>query len=94
MKKIKYEEFFYALSDKNRLKILTIINDLNEVCGCEILKKLNITQPTFVYHMNILKEANLITCKKQGIWCIYKINNKTFYMVSDYINLYRIVKEN
>ena len=42
-----------ALSDTNRLEIVQMLSD-GEKCGCKILDKFNITQPTLSYHMKIL----------------------------------------
>ena len=42
-----------ALSDTNRLEIVRMLSD-GEKCGCKILDKFNITQPTLSHHMKIL----------------------------------------
>ncbi|MDD4525463.1 MAG: metalloregulator ArsR/SmtB family transcription factor, partial [Lachnospiraceae bacterium] len=34
-----------ALSDSNRLQIIELLSD-GEKCGCKLLEKFNITQPT------------------------------------------------
>ncbi len=39
-----------ALSDTNRLEIVQMLSD-GEKCGCKILDKFNITQPTLSHHM-------------------------------------------
>lgn len=78
MNKIKYNDVFSALSDSNRLKILSIINESRELCTCKILEQLNITQPTLVYHMKILLDVGLVSCYKKGTWCVYKIEYTRF----------------
>lgn len=79
------EKIFNALSDANRIKILQIINSTKEVCGCDILEKLSITQPTLAYHMKILQEAKLVTCYKKGTWCVYNIEKEEFEKISRFI---------
>lgn len=82
----KYADIFRALSDENRLRILSIINLEGEVCACKILEQLNITQPTLVYHMKMLQDAGLVTCYKKGTWCIYKIEYQEFNKVKEILS--------
>jgi ArsR family transcriptional regulator len=91
MNNIKLESLFNALSDANRIKILTIISASKDICGCDILKELNITQPTLTYHMKILQEAGLITCSKKGTWCIYEIANDELTKMNIFIE--SLIKE-
>jgi ArsR family transcriptional regulator, arsenate/arsenite/antimonite-responsive transcriptional repressor len=85
------KKIFNALSDDNRLKIINIIKD-NEVCGCDILDKLSITQPTLTYHMKILIDADLVTFTKRGTWSIYKLKKETFNKITNYISDFNINK--
>jgi len=69
-----------ALGDENRLKILKLLKS-GEVCACEILEELNITQPTLSHHMKILCDTSLVNPRKEGKWVHYSLNNeqaKTF----------------
>lgn len=68
---------FKALSDPNRLLILEMLT-CGEMCGCELLEKLRITQPTLSYHMNILKEVGLVLAKKSGKNTFYSINSDIY----------------
>ncbi len=70
-------EIFKVLADKNRLEIMKEISKEKSICACELLKKFNITQATFSYHMKMLKEVGLVNCHKEGTWCIYSINKET-----------------
>ena len=47
-----------ALSDTNRLEIVQMLSD-GEKCGCKILDKFNITQPTLSHHMKILVNCGI-----------------------------------
>lgn len=42
-----------ALGDANRLEIVQMLSD-GEKCGCKILEKFEITQPTLSHHMKTL----------------------------------------
>ena len=42
-----------ALGDPNRMEIVKMLSD-QEKCGCKLLEKFDITQPTLSHHMKIL----------------------------------------
>ena len=56
-----------ALSDTNRLEIVRMLSD-GEKCGCKILDKFNITQPTLSHHMKILVDCGIVNDRKEGKW--------------------------
>ena len=44
-----------------------------EVCACDLLEELSITQPTLSHHMRVLQGAGLVACRRQGKWCRYSL---------------------
>lgn len=80
-----YADIFKVLSDTNRIKILSIIHNGKEMCVCDIIKHFNITQPTFSYHMKLLQDAKLVTCRKDGTTCIYRINYEQINKIKEYL---------
>ena len=68
------EEFFAALGDATRLKMLKLIAD-EELCSCEVMAALELTQPTTSHHLGILERAGLLSSKKNGKWVFYKMAN-------------------
>ena len=62
-----------ALSDTNRLEIVQMLSD-GEKCGCKILDKFNITQPTLSHHMKILCDSGIVIGRKEGKWTHYSIS--------------------
>ena len=67
VKKIK------ALTDENRLAILLALQH-GEKCGCDLLRELNITQPTLSHHMKILCDTGLVDSCKCGKWMYYSLS--------------------
>ena len=61
-----------ALSDTNRLEIVQMLSD-GEKCGCKILDKFDITQPTLSHHMKILVDCGLVNDCKEGKWHHYSL---------------------
>lgn len=70
------ELFFAALGDTTRLKILKLIGD-EELCSCEVMAALELTQPTTSHHLGILERAGLLSSRRNGKWVFYKITNPT-----------------
>jgi len=70
------EAFFAALGDATRLKMLKLIAD-EELCSCEVMAALELTQPTTSHRLGILERAGLLTSKRNGKWVFYKIANST-----------------
>lgn len=71
-----YEEsalMFKALSDENRLKILELLIK-GETCGCTLIDKLPISQPTLSYHLRLLTDAGLTEAYKEGNWKKHFVN--------------------
>ena len=70
------EEFFSALGDATRVKMLKLIAD-EELCSCEVMAALELTQPTTSHHLGILERAGLLSSRRSGKWVFYKISNST-----------------
>ena len=66
---------FKALSDENRLNILRMLLN-GEICACEILETLSITQPTLSHHMKVLLSVDLVIARKDGKWVHYSVNEQ------------------
>jgi len=73
-----------ALSDVNRLHIVQNLTR-GEKCACELLKNLQITQPTLSHHMKILSEADLVKTHKAGKWMHYELNCEVLTAYREFI---------
>lgn len=66
-----------ALGDSHRLQIVQMLAE-GEKCGCKLLEKFEITQPTLSHHMKILCESGLVNARKEGKWQHYSINREVW----------------
>ncbi len=65
---------FKALSDPTRLRCLVLLTDTDELCVCEFTQIMGIPQPKVSHHLAILRKADLVADRKQGLWIYYSIN--------------------
>ena len=77
---------FKALGDTTRLKIMMLL-DIREMCVCEIMVALNLTQPTASHHLGILEAVDLVKDRREGKWVFYSLKDKRF------ANLIRVLME-
>lgn len=70
----KTAAIFKAFGDENRIRILQLLT-AGEKCACELLEKINVTQPTLSHHMKILCDAGVVNGRKDGKWMYYSISS-------------------
>ena len=73
-----------ALADPTRREILKILRKGDLTAG-EIHSFFDITKPSLSHHLSILKDANLVSNKKNGQNIIYSLNLSAFNEVIEYI---------
>ena len=64
---------FKALNDSTRREILQLLKNKNMSAG-EIADAFKISKPSISHHLDLLKQADLVTIEKQGQFIIYSIN--------------------
>lgn len=70
------EKIIKALADKNRLRIVYLLNEKQDLCVCEITDIIGLSQPTISSHLKLLENAGLIESDKDGLWVNYNINRQ------------------
>jgi len=68
----RQSKFFSALADETRLRVLKLLM-IREMCVCEIMVALDLTQPTASHHLNLLENVGLVKHRKEGKWVFYSI---------------------
>ncbi len=64
---------FKALNDPIRRDILDLLKDKDMSAG-DISEHFNIGKPTISHHLDLLRQAGLVTSAKQGQFIIYSIS--------------------
>jgi DNA-binding transcriptional ArsR family regulator len=67
-------KFFKALADTTRLRMLGVLS-YREMCVCEVMVALNLTQPTASHHLRILENVGLVQGRKEGKWVFYSLKD-------------------
>ncbi len=70
-----------ALSDPTRRKILDLLKK-KDISAGEIGKNFNISPPSLSHHLNILKQADLVSSQREGQQIIYSLNLSVFEEVA------------
>ncbi len=65
-------ELFKVFGDSTRIRIIFLLFQ-NEECVCDIAKKLNMTQSAISHQLRILKQARLVTARRQGKTIYYAL---------------------
>ncbi len=64
---------FRALTDPTRRKILKLLSG-GEMTAGELAQRFPLSAPAMSYHFNVLKQANLISARKEGQQVYYSLN--------------------
>jgi len=68
-------QFFKVLADEARLKIIWLLFHHDELCVCDIMAALGITQSKASRHLATLKHAGLVTGWKDALWSHYALRS-------------------
>ncbi len=66
-------EFCKALADDTRQQILVMLLD-QELCVSDIVDAFAMSQPSISHHLNVLKQFDLVTSRKEGKQVFYTVN--------------------
>ena len=71
---IQADQFFKALSDLTRLRMLVLLSCEGELCVCELTHALDEIQPKISRHLAQLRELGVVLDRRQGQWIYYRLN--------------------
>lgn len=63
------------VSDNSRLQILCILQT-GEHCVCELMEETKLSQSLISHHLKDLKDANLVSDRKDGKWVHYSLTDE------------------
>lgn len=79
------QRWFHALSDETRLQLLELLRE-GEQCVCDLTDALDAAQSRLSFHLKTLKDAGLVTDRKQGRWVYYALNLEAFDGAAEFLS--------
>jgi DNA-binding transcriptional ArsR family regulator len=65
-------ELLRSLADDNRARIVLALQD-QPLCVCQIVELVQLATSTVSEHLTILKNAGVVTARKEGRWVYYRL---------------------
>ena len=69
-------QLFKCLSEPIRLRILNLLLNHGELCVCNIVDTLEISQGVISRHLAYLRNNNILKSRREGTWIYYQIIGK------------------
>lgn len=67
---------FKALSDETRLQMLGLLFKQGELCVCDFVEVLEITQSKASRHLRYLVNAGLLDDRREAVWVYFRLADK------------------
>jgi len=74
---------FHALSDETRLEIVRLLSH-GERCVCELQDVLDSAQSRLSFHLKTLKDAGLVSDRREGRWVYYALNRDALDQIAEF----------
>jgi ArsR family transcriptional regulator len=65
--------FLRVLADEARLSMLWLLINRHELCVCDLMEALGVTQSKASRHLATLRHAQLVTSRRVGAWSYYTL---------------------
>src|ERR671911_3103105 len=64
-----------VVADPTRLRLLSLIASSpdGEICVCDLIAPLGLSQPTVSHHLKVMAGAGLVEREKRGVWAYYRV---------------------
>jgi ArsR family transcriptional regulator len=72
-----------ALSDDNRLAIVTLLAGGGELCVCDVSESLGISSALASHHLKKLREAGLVDTRRKGPWLHCSLRREALLSIAD-----------
>jgi len=76
--------WFHALADETRLQIIDRLRD-GEQCVCDLTDLLQTGQSRLSFHLKTLKDAGILTDRREGRWIYYSLNSRAIGELEEFI---------
>ena len=67
-------DFYTLLADETRRRILSLLAERGELCVCELMHALQLSQPFVSRHLSLLRKGGVVRARRAGQWVFYGLN--------------------
>jgi ArsR family transcriptional regulator len=67
-------DIFKALSDETRLQMMALLLESEELCVCDFVGVLGLTQSKASRHLRYLYNSGLVKDRREGVWIYYRLS--------------------
>ena len=68
-----FANLFKSLSEPVRLRILYLLLEHDELCVCDIVNSLELSQSVVSRHLAYLRNSGLVNTRREGVWIYYQL---------------------
>jgi len=68
-----FANLFKSLSEPVRLRILYLLLERGELCVCDIVNSLELSQSVVSRHLAYLRNSGLVNTRREGVWIYYQL---------------------
>lgn len=76
---------FKTLSEPVRLRIAYLLLRKGELCVCDLVDTLDLSQSVVSRHLAYLRNNNLVSTRRDGVWIYYQITERCCEPLFEYI---------
>lgn len=76
--------WFHALSDETRVRVVDLLSS-GEKCVCDLQEAMGAAQSRLSFHLKVLREAGLVSDRKQGRWNYYSLRADALSEMAGYL---------
>jgi DNA-binding transcriptional ArsR family regulator len=79
-----------ALADPTRRAVFETVVEAGEITAGELARRATVSQPAVSQHLRALREAKLISERRQGKYIHYRANPRGLAPIVDWLSLYGV----
>lgn len=83
---------FKALNDPTRRQILELLQERDMTAG-EIAEQFQMSWPSISHHLDLLRQAKLVTSEKQGQYIYYSLNTTVVDEILKWLMQFKLKKK-
>ena len=76
--------WFHALSDETRVRVVELLCG-GEQCVCDLQSALGAAQSRLSFHLKVLREAGIVSDRKDGRWVHYSLRPEALEQMAGYL---------